>query len=110
MNKVAIAIILAVSLVAAAPAQGGKTKPKTKAPATQKLPTELKCPVMKDVTFKVKDAEKAKSYVDYNNKRYYVCCGGCVPVIKKDMKKYSKEMVGFPIPPSPKAPSKPKKG
>ena len=31
-------------------------------------------------------------YVDYNGKRIYVCCGGCINVVKKDPGKYVTEL------------------
>ena len=66
-----------------------------KAPAT---PTKVKCPVMKEMMVVVKDAQKAKLYVDYKKKRYFVCCAGCVPAFKADPAKYAKGATGLPIP------------
>ena len=31
-------------------------------------------------------------YVDYEGKRVYVCCGGCVSEVKKDPEKYIKQL------------------
>jgi len=44
------------------------------------------CPVMADNTV------NKKLYVDYDGKRIYVCCGGCISEVKKDPAKYIKKM------------------
>lgn len=48
------------------------------APAVKKQTT---CPVMGG-------AVKTNLYVDYEGKRIYVCCKGCLPDLKKDPAKY----------------------
>lgn len=44
------------------------------------------CPVMTNNVI-----NKAQ-YVDVDGKRIYVCCGSCIPTIKKDPAKYVKQM------------------
>lgn len=43
------------------------------------------CPVMKGPIDKTQ-------FVDYDGKRIYVCCGGCLAKIKKDPAKYVKQL------------------
>jgi YHS domain-containing protein len=43
------------------------------------------CPVMGGAVDKTK-------FVDYDGKRIYVCCGGCIAKIKKDPAKYVKQL------------------
>jgi len=43
------------------------------------------CPVMGG------EVDKTK-FVDYDGKRIYVCCGGCIAKIKKDPAKYVKQL------------------
>ncbi len=43
------------------------------------------CPVMGGAVDKSK-------FVDYDGKRIYVCCGGCIAKIKKDPAKYVKQL------------------
>ena len=44
------------------------------------------CPIMKG------EKINKKLFVDYEGKRIYVCCGGCIKAVKKDPAKYVKEM------------------
>ena len=37
-------------------------------------------------------AVDTKLFVDHDGKRIYVCCGGCINVIKKDPAKYIKQL------------------
>ena len=43
------------------------------------------CPVMGGAVDK-------SQFVDYDGKRIYVCCGGCIAKIKKDPAKYVKQL------------------
>jgi YHS domain-containing protein len=47
--------------------------------------SQTKCPVMGG---KIDD----KAYTDYNGKRIYFCCPGCISEFKKDPEKYVKKM------------------
>jgi YHS domain-containing protein len=46
----------------------------------------LTCPVMGDA---VASYSKASGYLDYQDVRYYFCCAGCEPAMKKDPAKYA---------------------
>lgn len=46
----------------------------------------LVCPVMGD---KIASHDKASSYFDYKDVRYYICCAGCLPAMTKDPAKYA---------------------
>lgn len=46
---------------------------------------QTKCPVMGGAIDKSK-------FVDFDGKRIYVCCGGCIATIKKDPAKYVKQL------------------
>jgi len=61
------------------------------------------CPVMKG------EKINKKLFVDYEGKRIYVCCGGCIRAVKKDPAKYVKEMeaAGITLTPVPAADAKP---
>jgi len=48
-------------------------------------PSQTKCPVMGG-------AIDEKVYTDYNGKRIYFCCPGCLEMFKKDPEKYVKKM------------------
>ena len=65
--------------VAAAPA---KSTPPAKA---AKIIPQTTCPIMGGAINK-------KLYVDYQGKRIYVCCAGCINAVKKDFAKYTKEL------------------
>lgn len=53
--------------------------------AEVKVVPQTKCPVMGG------DINK-KLYVDYNGKRIYVCCGGCIGAINEKPTKYIKKL------------------
>lgn len=78
-----IALILAVLVLSAAP-------------FAQKS-ARIKCAVMQSMQVTVKDATKAKQYVDYKGRRYYFCCGGCPIEFKKNPAKYAKN-ASLPVP------------
>lgn len=61
-----------------APAQG-------KAGAPQQLAPQTLCPVMGN-------AIDTTLYVDYQGKRIFVCCGGCIAEVKKNPEKYLKKL------------------
>ena len=47
--------------------------------------TQAICPVMGE-------AVDTSKFVDYDGKRIYVCCRGCIATIKKDPAKYVKQL------------------
>ncbi len=51
----------------------------------KKLVAQTKCPVQGG------DIDKAL-FVDVDGKRIYVCCSGCIDVVKKNPQKYIKEL------------------
>ena len=59
-----------------------------------KLKKQTTCPVMKG-----KKINK-KLFADVDGKRIYVCCSGCIAVIKKNPKKYLKQMKDAGIAPA----------
>ncbi len=72
--------------VAAARADGTAAPAAPAGTEVKAVKMQTKCPVMKN-----NDIDK-KQYVDYDGKRIYVCCGGCIATIKKDPAKIVKEM------------------
>ncbi len=42
-------------------------------------------------------------YVDYQGKRIYFCCAGCIPEFKKNPDKYMEKLQGKKLPDSPKS-------
>jgi len=44
------------------------------------------CPI------ETKEEINKKLYVDHNGKRIYVCCGNCLPIVKKDPAKYIEQL------------------
>lgn len=70
--------------------------------APKPLPTKLKCAVMPSHSVVIATATKQKMFVDYKGRRYFFCCGGCVPKFKKDPAKYAKAE-SIPTPKAPKA-------
>lgn len=52
---------------------------------TAEVKAQAKCPVMGGNIDK-------KLFVDFDGKRIYVCCGGCIDKIKKDPAKYVKQL------------------
>lgn len=58
----------------------------TAKPASKKaLAPQTTCPVMGNAIDK-------SQYVDYKDKRIYVCCGGCIDAVKKDPETYIKKL------------------
>lgn len=51
----------------------------------QTVKKQTTCPVMGG-------AVNSKLYVDYEGKRIYACCKGCLPEIKKDPAKYVEKL------------------
>ncbi len=84
-RKAAIAAMLSVSLVTISGAQttntAGSVKPAVQ--QAQKLKQQETCPVHGGKINK-------SMYADVKGKRIYVCCGGCIDIIKKDPDKYIK--------------------
>ena len=56
---------------------------KTEAAAPKPVKAQTLCPVMKS------PIDKSK-FVDFEGKRIYVCCNGCIAAVKKDPAKYVK--------------------
>lgn len=56
--------------------------------------TQTTCPVMGGKIDK-------KTYADYNGKRVYFCCSGCIPQFKNDPEKYLKMMEAEGVVPEP---------
>lgn len=89
-----IALLLTGMIVTwSAPAQQAKEAP-AKTPevsaaaapaADQQLKLQTTCPVMGGAVDK-------KIYVDYEGKRIYLCCQGCVAIVQKDPAKYLKQL------------------
>jgi len=82
-----LAAALILSGIGTAFAQHEKHTHETAKPATNAVVAnaQTKCPVMGG------DVDKTK-FVDYDGKRIYVCCGGCIAKIKKDPAKYVKQL------------------
>lgn len=53
----------------------------------QAVKKQTTCPVMGGTV-------NPKLYVDYEGKRIYVCCKGCLPEVKKDPAKYIAKLEG----------------
>ncbi len=64
-----------------------KTEPAQAAATTNAVAVKAQtlCPVMKGPIDK-------SQFVDFDGKRIYVCCGGCIAKIKKDPAKYVKQL------------------
>jgi YHS domain-containing protein len=60
-------------------------KPKVKKASKKVLKPQTTCPVQGDAIDK-------SLFVDYQGKRIYVCCSGCIDVLKKDPEKYIKKL------------------
>jgi len=75
-----IALSAVVLLIASASYSDEKTSTEAVKPQAQ-----AKCPIMDN------DISK-KIYVDYQCKRIYLCCEGCIDPVKNDPEKYIKEL------------------
>lgn len=60
----------------------------------------LTCAVMGE---KIESYSKASGYMDYEGVRYYLCCAGCEPAMRKDPKKYAGKAITDPVVVKPKA-------
>lgn len=78
----ACAVTAQLTTAAFAADQAGQAPAATSAVAVK---TQTTCPVMGGPVDKTK-------FVDYEGKRIYVCCGGCIAKIKKDPAKYVKQL------------------
>jgi YHS domain-containing protein len=78
----AVAALLSSGALAAGAAAQAPAAASTNAAAVKAQTT---CPVMGGAIDKSK-------FVDYEGKRIYVCCGGCIASIKKDPAKYVKQL------------------
>lgn len=96
MKKMAwIAVVLMTVTAFAVASMAAAQTTNTNAPAkvqTEKVAKNVKkvvhqtmCPVMGNAIDK-------KLFVDFEGKRIYVCCAGCLETVKKDPAKYIKEM------------------
>ncbi len=76
-----------MSAYAEAPATGATPPvPPTAVAVTNAVKAQTTCPVMAG------NPINKKLYVDYEGKRIYLCCRGCIGAVKKDPAKYVKEM------------------
>jgi YHS domain-containing protein len=87
-NAVVFCCIAGVAISGAALAQTGKnanTDKGKKVAEAKKLKPQTVCPVMGG------EIDKTK-FVDFNGKRIYVCCAGCLDEFKKNPEKYLKKL------------------
>ena len=87
--KQMLSVVAGVVLVGVASAWADGTATSVAAPSgteVKAVKVQTKCPVMKN-----NDIDK-KQYVDYEGKRIYVCCAGCIATIQKDPAKIVKQM------------------
>lgn len=89
--KKAILVVAVVALALPVFAQGKKTEKKND------KKTEVACPVMPDHKVNIKKATKSKMFADFEGRRYFFCCAGCVPAFKENPAKY-KEAESIPTP------------
>lgn len=80
----AIMILMSSAAISQA-ADSLKTATAKSAGHAKQLSPQTTCPVMGE------HIDKSK-YVDYNEKRIYVCCGGCLAEVKKNPEKYIKKL------------------
>lgn len=87
--------ILAMTLVGCAPTPVAEADAKPAAPTTTGEPVayrnaegKLLCPVMGSVIASEADAV---GFQDYEGKRYYICCGTCMPKFKANPAQYAKK-------------------
>jgi hypothetical protein len=78
----AMAVLLTGVAAAADKAEQTQAAATTNAVAVK---AQTLCPVMKGPIDK-------SQFVDYDGKRIYVCCGGCIAKIKKDPAKFVKQL------------------
>lgn len=50
----------------------------------------IPCAVMPDHKVNIEKATKDKMFADHKGRRYFFCCGGCVPTFKKNPDKFAK--------------------
>lgn len=87
-NKLVVCVLMIITVISSGYA-GTKTKKSPPvAGSSQKsvaLKTQTTCPVMKGEIDR-------RYYVDYEGKRIFVCCPGCLGSVKQDPTKYLKEL------------------
>ena len=76
-----------------------KKEAQTTAVAVKHLKPQTTCPVMGG------DIDKSQ-FVDYNGKRIYVCCGGCIAQVKADPEAAIKKLASLGQEPETIAPAK----
>jgi YHS domain-containing protein len=54
------------------------------------MPEKIACAVMEDHSINPKQATEKKLFADYNGRRYFFCCEGCVPAFNKEPEKFAK--------------------
>jgi len=81
-----VAGVMLVGVAAARADEAATTAPAGATTAVNTVKVQTTCPVMKGSPI------NKNKYVDFEGKRIYVCCGGCVATVKKDPAKYVKEM------------------
>ena len=83
----AASVLLSCGAFAADKAEPAAAAASTNAAAVKAQTT---CPVMGGAIDKSK-------FVDYEGKRIYVCCGGCIATVKKEPAKYVKQLEALGI-------------
>ena len=87
-RSVMVVSVAALLLSVAACADKRATLPQAATPSLEKAATispQTTCPVMGGAINK-------DLYVDYDGKRIYACCAGCIGAIKKDPAKYVRQL------------------
>jgi YHS domain-containing protein len=85
MRNVCIVLVLGVAIAAVGCATTGSTAQAGAGSAQAKIVPQTDCPVT--------GAKISKQYyADYEGKRVYFCCSGCIEQFKKDPAKYMKKM------------------
>ena len=84
MKKLTIAMIALAMMAGFVMAHGDHPSSSETAKVATKVKHQTICPVMGNKINK-------KLYVDYNGKRLYVCCRGCIRAVKKNPEKWFKK-------------------
>lgn len=88
-----LSMVAGVVLVGVVSAQAdGPVAAGTAPAAPAKAATEVKAVKLQTVCPIQKGAINKSLFVDYDGKRIYVCCSGCIAPLQKDPAKYVKQM------------------
>jgi hypothetical protein len=82
MKRIAILACTLGMLMVLGTAVAAETPVASTAAVPQTLKKQTLCPIMAD------NPINKNLFVDYDGKRIYVCCRGCIGVVKKDPAKY----------------------